>query len=330
MTDNLAALGASLDTVESIAVSHLHVEHVGWLDQTSAPCLISAREWAGRGTSPGVTQQTLDAIAPRVRTVADGDEVCLTVAVHRRVVAGGSMTADSSAQPCARLVARSFAGAGRSTAQGGGDGAGGGGDDGCGGEGDARVGGIDEHADEGGADGLTDGEPDEQGGGGRRGSGGPERGCPGDEYSGERDVGGAEYGRGEEGDRSGTGIQRDRDGAGTEQQHNSIQMRVMSQRCTASPTSAPASPAAPSRVQKTLELVVFRYPLFKMSSPPNVQIGELPTPRSTAAVSAAPRRRSAGAVWGVVVAGWWRDVAIHTPVVARVVTPAKQSQARRH
>jgi len=75
LTDNLAALGASLDTVESIAVTHLHVEHVGWLDHTSAPCLITAREWAGRDTSPGVTQQTLDAIAPRVRTVADGDEV---------------------------------------------------------------------------------------------------------------------------------------------------------------------------------------------------------------------------------------------------------------
>ncbi len=107
----------------------------------------------------------------------------------------------------------------------------------------------------------------------------------------------------------------------------------MSQRCTASPTSAPASPAAPSRVQKTLELVVFRCPLFTTSSRPNVQIAELPTPRSAAAVSAGPRWPSAGAVWGVLtdaVTGWCRPVAAHTPAVARTVNTAKHSQAKRH
>ena len=75
LSDNLDALGVPLDTVESIAVTHLHMEHVGWISSANAPVLLSAQEWSGRDTAPGMTPDVLDAIARDVRTVSEGELV---------------------------------------------------------------------------------------------------------------------------------------------------------------------------------------------------------------------------------------------------------------
>ncbi len=85
LLDNLRQLGRSPQDVEAIAVTHLHVEHVGWAANpepgsstpafTRAEVLVSETEWAARQAGYGVTQAALDTMAPRVRAVADGDEV---------------------------------------------------------------------------------------------------------------------------------------------------------------------------------------------------------------------------------------------------------------
>ncbi len=75
LAGNLDALGVPLDALESIAVTHLHIEHVGWVASAGVPVLLSAQKWSGRDTSPGMTPDTLDAIARDVRTVVDGEEV---------------------------------------------------------------------------------------------------------------------------------------------------------------------------------------------------------------------------------------------------------------
>ncbi len=82
--DNLRKLGRDPETVEAIAISHLHVEHVGWADHPSlahAPVLMSEPEWAGRRAEHGVTQTVLDSMAGRLRVIGDGDEILPGVSV---------------------------------------------------------------------------------------------------------------------------------------------------------------------------------------------------------------------------------------------------------
>ncbi|QFG23061.1 MBL fold metallo-hydrolase [Actinomadura sp. WMMB 499] len=64
---NLAALGRTPEQIEAVAYTHLHPDHVGWADRF-ARHLVAAPEWEHRDGE-------LDAIADRVETVADGDEV---------------------------------------------------------------------------------------------------------------------------------------------------------------------------------------------------------------------------------------------------------------
>lgn len=83
--DSLRQLGRSPQDVEAIAITHLHVEHVGWAGNpkpgsnapafTRAQVLVSDVEWRGRQAGYGVTQAALDTMAPRVRTVGGGEEV---------------------------------------------------------------------------------------------------------------------------------------------------------------------------------------------------------------------------------------------------------------
>ncbi|MBE1532473.1 MBL fold metallo-hydrolase [Actinomadura algeriensis] len=65
--DNLAELGRGPDRVEAVAYTHLHPDHVGWSDRF-ARHLVAAPEWDHRDGE-------LDAIADRVETIGDGDEI---------------------------------------------------------------------------------------------------------------------------------------------------------------------------------------------------------------------------------------------------------------
>ena len=78
LLDNLGALGRQPGDIEAIAITHLHVEHVGWAAEPAfahAACLLSQTEWDSRKAEHGVTEDVLAAIAPRFRPVADGQEI---------------------------------------------------------------------------------------------------------------------------------------------------------------------------------------------------------------------------------------------------------------
>ncbi|MGI5324223.1 MBL fold metallo-hydrolase [Actinomadura nitritigenes] len=79
---NLARLGRGPGAIEAVALTHLHVDHTGWLAPATggpsplagAEVLVSAAEWEHRelsDTDPAV----LDGFAARVRTTAGGEEV---------------------------------------------------------------------------------------------------------------------------------------------------------------------------------------------------------------------------------------------------------------
>ncbi|MFC7304406.1 MBL fold metallo-hydrolase [Streptomyces monticola] len=87
LLDNLARAGRTPEEIEAVAFTHLHTDHIGWAwhpapgsDRpafTRAEYLVAQAEWAGRdqlhghGTSPEI----LAVLAPKVRTVADGEEI---------------------------------------------------------------------------------------------------------------------------------------------------------------------------------------------------------------------------------------------------------------
>ena len=78
LLDNLSALGRQPSDVEAIAITHLHVEHVGWAADPAfahAACLLSQTEWDARKAAFGVTEDLLATIAPRFRPIVDGQEI---------------------------------------------------------------------------------------------------------------------------------------------------------------------------------------------------------------------------------------------------------------
>ncbi|MET8774829.1 MBL fold metallo-hydrolase [Nocardia sp. NPDC004654] len=87
LLDSLAQVGREPAEIETVAVTHLHADHFGWLWQAApgatrppfahARVLISEVEWHHRAlaAAAGTTAEMLDAFAHQVRTVADGDEV---------------------------------------------------------------------------------------------------------------------------------------------------------------------------------------------------------------------------------------------------------------
>jgi glyoxylase-like metal-dependent hydrolase (beta-lactamase superfamily II) len=76
--DNLRTLGREPRDIEAIAISHLHVEHVGWAAEPEfahTAVLLSAIEWGGRKAEHGVTEEVLTALTPRIQTIRDGEEI---------------------------------------------------------------------------------------------------------------------------------------------------------------------------------------------------------------------------------------------------------------
>jgi glyoxylase-like metal-dependent hydrolase (beta-lactamase superfamily II) len=87
LLDNLAALGRSPADIEAVAITHLHIDHLGWAwrpapgsDEPAfagADYLVSEPEWNERhlAVAQGTSPQILDTLQPRVRTVTDGEEI---------------------------------------------------------------------------------------------------------------------------------------------------------------------------------------------------------------------------------------------------------------
>ncbi|MFF3676586.1 MBL fold metallo-hydrolase [Streptomyces sp. NPDC002120] len=97
LADGLAELGRRPEDIEAVAFTHLHADHLGWAchpapggDQpvfAHADYLISEPEWERRDLLEGQGMgEQVAALAPRVRTVADGQEIFPGVRV--RITAG--------------------------------------------------------------------------------------------------------------------------------------------------------------------------------------------------------------------------------------------------
>jgi glyoxylase-like metal-dependent hydrolase (beta-lactamase superfamily II) len=79
---SLASTGRRPEDIEAIAFSHLHMDHVGWaaLPLAGNPfrdttCLVHEPEWRDRHPLPGVSEEMLANLEPRVAAVADGEEI---------------------------------------------------------------------------------------------------------------------------------------------------------------------------------------------------------------------------------------------------------------
>ncbi|WP_245645168.1 MBL fold metallo-hydrolase [Pseudonocardia acaciae] len=80
LLDGLAAVGCPPERIEAVAFTHLHVDHIGWAPRgvfPEADHLVAEPEWSGRShiVAHGTTEEMLAALAPRVRTVRDGEEI---------------------------------------------------------------------------------------------------------------------------------------------------------------------------------------------------------------------------------------------------------------
>ncbi|MFC7329560.1 MBL fold metallo-hydrolase [Marinactinospora rubrisoli] len=85
LPDNLAEVGYRPQDVEAVAITHLHHDHIGWTWHpvpggepspfAGAGYLVSAPEWDQRSLTDEQGRKVEAALAPRVRTVADGEEV---------------------------------------------------------------------------------------------------------------------------------------------------------------------------------------------------------------------------------------------------------------
>lgn len=71
LLNNLAELGRSPEEIEAVALTHLHLDHTGWLLHHPRPfrgaeVLVAAPEWAADGNPE---------LAAQVRTISDGEEI---------------------------------------------------------------------------------------------------------------------------------------------------------------------------------------------------------------------------------------------------------------
>jgi glyoxylase-like metal-dependent hydrolase (beta-lactamase superfamily II) len=85
LLDNLRRLGRDPENIQAIALTHLHVEHIGWAwhpapgeGQATFPnasIIVTEPEWPHRSPKFWVTDAMLDALAPSFRTVTDNQEI---------------------------------------------------------------------------------------------------------------------------------------------------------------------------------------------------------------------------------------------------------------
>lgn len=87
LLDGLRRLGREPHQIEAVAITHLHLDHLGWAWSTEpgadappfahAAHFVAAPEWERRdlAAGAGATEERLAAFAPRVRTVEDGEEI---------------------------------------------------------------------------------------------------------------------------------------------------------------------------------------------------------------------------------------------------------------
>jgi glyoxylase-like metal-dependent hydrolase (beta-lactamase superfamily II) len=87
LLDSLAELGRKPEDIEAVAFTHLHIDHIGWAwhpapgdDQpafTRAEYLVAEPEWGRLDLveAYGTTNEIVTVLAPRVRTVTDGEEI---------------------------------------------------------------------------------------------------------------------------------------------------------------------------------------------------------------------------------------------------------------
>ncbi|MGW1225814.1 MBL fold metallo-hydrolase [Streptomyces sp. NPDC002530] len=99
LLDGLAALGRRPERIEALAFTHLHPDHVGWATHpapgtgrsafASADHLVAEPEWAALRAAQqagGTPDEVTAALAPRVRTMTDGQEIF--PGVRARIAAG--------------------------------------------------------------------------------------------------------------------------------------------------------------------------------------------------------------------------------------------------
>lgn len=116
LPDTLARLGVALDQVDTVAFTHIHVDHTGWAFDTNgtkvfpnARYVLAGQEWAphGRGeTIPGAPgRSVVDLFAADHVAVGDGEEVF--PGVHTLITPGHSPghTSYVISTPTARVIA---------------------------------------------------------------------------------------------------------------------------------------------------------------------------------------------------------------------------------
>lgn len=117
LLDSLAAIGKSLNDIELVAITHLHLDHIGWLWQSTPtsstspfadiPVLVGDTEWEQRDLAfaDGASPEMIDVFATQVRTIGDGEEIF--PGVHAMATPGHSLghLAYTITSPGHRLIA---------------------------------------------------------------------------------------------------------------------------------------------------------------------------------------------------------------------------------
>lgn len=87
LLNSLAATGKTPADIELIAITHLHLDHIGWLWQSKPattaspfaeiPVLVGDTEWDHRDLAhtSGISPEMLDTFTAHVNTIADGEEI---------------------------------------------------------------------------------------------------------------------------------------------------------------------------------------------------------------------------------------------------------------
>ncbi|MFI6779216.1 MBL fold metallo-hydrolase [Nocardia sp. NPDC050412] len=87
LLSSLSAAGKTLADIELIAITHLHLDHIGWLWQSmpettagpfaDIPVFVGDTEWDQRDhtATAGISAEMLDTFSAQVHTIADGEEI---------------------------------------------------------------------------------------------------------------------------------------------------------------------------------------------------------------------------------------------------------------